>query len=63
MSPLLGLLLLLSSADEAAMRPGPGEAAPAFSAAATTGKTVALSDLKGKKTVVLAFFPKAFTAG
>ena len=55
--------LLLFAQGEAAKRPAPGDAAPAFSLPATTGKTVSLADFKGKKTVVLAFFPKAFTGG
>jgi peroxiredoxin len=62
MGPVLAGLFALAAAD-APVRPGPGEAAPAFSAAATTGKPIALSDFRGKKSVVLAFFPKAFTAG
>ncbi len=40
----------------------PGSAAPGFSLESTSGKTVSLADYKGK-TVVIAFFPKAFTGG
>lgn len=40
-----------------------GKMAPDFSLPASTGKTVTLAEFKGKKTVVLAFFPKAFTGG
>ncbi len=40
-----------------------GDEAPAFSLPASTGKTITLSEFKGKKKVVLAFFPKAFTGG
>ena len=40
-----------------------GDKAPAFSLKNTEGKTVKLSDFKGKNTVVLAFFPAAFTGG
>jgi len=40
-----------------------GQPAPAFAVAATNGKTIKLSDYKGKRTVVLAFFPKVFTGG
>jgi peroxiredoxin Q/BCP len=40
-----------------------GEPAPDFALAASDGKTYRLSDFKGKKTVVLAWFPKAFTQG
>lgn len=61
MTSLLALLVLLPA--DAALRPGPGEPAPAFQAASTSGGRVSLADFKGKKTVVLAFFPKAFTAG
>ncbi len=39
-----------------------GDSAPEFALAGTDGKTYKLSELKGK-TVVLAWFPKAFTAG
>jgi peroxiredoxin len=39
-----------------------GEAAPAFSLPGTDDKTHKLSDYKGK-TVVLAWFPAAFTGG
>ena len=61
MSDLLGVLLVLVAAGTG--RPGPGEEAPAFQLPATDGKTISLADFKGKKTVVLAFFPKAFTGG
>lgn len=37
--------------------------APDFSLHASDGKTYRLSDFKGKKAVVLAWFPKAFTGG
>jgi peroxiredoxin Q/BCP len=39
-----------------------GDPAPEFSLVGTDGKTYRLADLKGK-TVVLAWFPKAFTSG
>ena len=56
-------LLLSSAAAEVPARPAVGDAAPSFTLPATTGKDVSLADFKGKKTVVLAFFPKAFTGG
>ncbi len=40
-----------------------GDAAPDFDLPATTGGRVKLSDFRGKSTVVLAFFPAAFTGG
>ena len=39
-----------------------GDVAPDFTLQASDGQTYTLSKLKGK-TVVLAWFPKAFTAG
>lgn len=40
-----------------------GDEAPAFSMKGSDGKTYSLDDFKGKKTVVVAWFPKAFTGG
>ena len=40
-----------------------GDAAPNFTLPASDGKTYTLADFKGKKAVVLAWFPKAFTQG
>jgi peroxiredoxin len=40
-----------------------GDKAPDFTLPATNNTTFKLSDYKGKKNVVLAFFPAAFTAG
>jgi peroxiredoxin Q/BCP len=40
-----------------------GDAAPDFSLQASDGKAYKLSDFKGKKAVVVAWFPKAFTQG
>jgi peroxiredoxin len=43
-----------------------GDTAPDFSIPArsnTSGKDIKLSDFQGKKNVILAFFPAAFTGG
>ena len=40
-----------------------GDTAPDFKLPSTTGKPISLSDFHGKKAVVLAFFPAAFTGG
>jgi cytochrome oxidase Cu insertion factor (SCO1/SenC/PrrC family) len=40
-----------------------GDVAPDFTLPASDGSKVTLSSFKGKKTVVLAFFPAAFTGG
>ncbi len=40
-----------------------GDKAPDFTLPGTNNTTFRLSDYRGKKNVVLAFFPAAFTAG
>jgi len=40
-----------------------GDEAPDFTLPSTNDKQVKLSDFRGKKNVVLAFFPAAFTGG
>lgn len=40
-----------------------GDAAPDFSLVGSDGQTYTLSQFKGKKPVVIAWFPKAFTGG
>ncbi|HXN56307.1 MAG TPA: redoxin domain-containing protein [Myxococcales bacterium] len=65
MRPSLALaaISLASGASFAAgHKPAPGEVAPPFSLESSTGKTVSLSDYKGRS-VVLAFFVKANTSG
>jgi peroxiredoxin len=41
--------------------PQVGDLAPDFTAASTSGKDVSLSSFRGKRSVLLAFFPLAFT--
>jgi peroxiredoxin Q/BCP len=60
MKTLLPLTLILAAAGS---RPQVGEEAPGFKLPGSNGQTVSLADYKGAKTVVLAFFPKAFTGG
>jgi len=68
---VLGLVLLLSLAPAVlAQQPAPpkthlkvGDAAPDFTLTDTAGKPVKLSDFKGKKNVILAFYVLAFTGG
>jgi peroxiredoxin Q/BCP len=40
-----------------------GDKAPDFELEGSDGKTYKLSDFKGKRAVVIAWFPKAFTGG
>ena len=60
--PLLLGTLVIFSTDVAAQDLKVGDPAPDFTLQATDGHTYTLSQLKGK-TVVLAWFPKAFTSG
>jgi peroxiredoxin Q/BCP len=66
LSVFFAVLLLLSAGAGTAAEdapPGVGDAAPAFTLPDSKGQDVSLSDYAGKKTVVVAFFPKAFTGG
>lgn len=56
---LLGGLL----AGAAAAAPGVGERAPDFDLVGSDGEHYALSQFVGKRGVVLAWFPRAFTPG
>lgn len=64
------LLLALCGASAFAQEKAPlptnlkvGDMAPDFTLPSTQGGTVTLSSFRGKQTVVLAFFPAAFTGG
>jgi hypothetical protein len=58
---LLGALSL--AAGCAGARPAAGALAPDFRLPATDGRTIALSEFRGQRRVVLAFYPMAFTPG
>jgi cytochrome oxidase Cu insertion factor (SCO1/SenC/PrrC family) len=62
------LTSLLEAQDKPPVAPPPtalkvGDMAPDFTLPASDGTKVTLSSFHGKKTVVLAFFPAAFTGG
>ncbi len=57
------LLLFTAFGLQAATHLKVGDTAPDFTLPSTAGKPVKLSDFKGKRNVVLAFFPAAFTGG
>jgi len=61
LSAILGLTMAGSAARAAELKPG--DEAPAFSLPGSDGMTHSLKDYAGKKVVVLAWFPKAFTGG
>jgi peroxiredoxin len=64
---LLGALACASLFGQAMQPPKTnlkvGDDAPDFNLPSTQGGRVKLSDFKGKNTVVLAFYPAAFTGG
>lgn len=60
---LLVVLVTASLAGSATAEPALGEPAPAFAFEGTDGALHLLSEHKGKRGVVLAWFPKAFTPG
>ncbi|HOK47344.1 MAG TPA: redoxin domain-containing protein [Bryobacteraceae bacterium] len=65
---LLTAALVFALAAHAQLKPPAlklkvGDMAPDFSLRSTTGQEVRLSDFRGKRNVVLAFFPAAFTGG
>ena len=65
----IALLSCAMAAGLGAQQPPPhtslkvGDMAPDFTLPSTAGGKVTLSDFRGKKNVVLAFFPAAFTGG
>ena len=60
---LLGLAAAGAGVSAAATHLKVGDTAPDFSLPATTDKAERLADYRGKRNVVLAFYPKAFTGG
>lgn len=61
----LGFLATAMFAQDGKTHLKVGDMAPEFSklSSSVPGKTYSLADFKGNKTVVLAFFPLAFTGG
>jgi thioredoxin-dependent peroxiredoxin len=59
--PAIGFLLACAAARASDLKPG--DVAPDFALPGSDGQTYKLSSFKGKRAVVLAWFPKAFTGG
>jgi len=61
---LLGAAVLMAQAPSQKTHLKVGDTAPDFDLPSTVpGKRIKLSEFKGQKNVVLAFFPAAFTGG
>jgi peroxiredoxin Q/BCP len=58
-----GLGLLLACAMARASELSAGDPAPDFELPGSDGKTHSLAEHRGRRAVVLAWFPKAFTGG
>jgi len=63
LSTLCVAALAAVTTDVSAAELKAGDAAPDFNLPGSDGKTYKLSDFKGKKAVVVAWFPRAFTGG
>ena len=63
MSKLFTVLALLIAATASGEGLAPGAKAPDFTLQGSDGNTYALSQFVGRRGVVLAWFPKAFTPG
>ena len=55
--------ILATTLGHAGQAPKVGDEAPAFSLPGSDGKSYSLAEFAGKRAVVLAWFPKAFTGG
>lgn len=63
MNYILLISAFLLAGGPALAAPGVGDPAPHFSLPGSNGLTYTLSQYVGKKPVVIAWFPKAFTGG
>jgi peroxiredoxin len=61
--PITILALALATGAAASGPPAVGQTAPDFTLNDQNGNPVRLSDFRGKKSVVLAFYIRAFTPG
>ena len=58
-----GVVHMVMTRHETPIELGAGDRAPDFSLVGSDGRIYRLSELGGQSTVVLAWFPKAFTGG
>lgn len=60
---IAAVVLFAVGRARAAAEPKPGDTAPDFALAGSDGRTHSLADSRGRRAVVVAWFPKAFTGG
>lgn len=60
---IVGIVNVATRRIEASIELQPGDMAPDFTLPGSDGRTYRLSDFVGRRAVVLAWFPKAFTGG
>ena len=60
---IVGLVNVATRRIESSIELQPGDMAPDFTLPGSDGRTYRLSDFVGRRAVVLAWFPKAFTGG
>jgi peroxiredoxin Q/BCP len=60
---VIGLFNMATATGDSGKRLEPGDVAPDFDLPGSDGRRYRLHDYVGKRTVVIAWFPKAFTGG
>jgi peroxiredoxin Q/BCP len=60
---VVGVVNVATRRSESSIELKPGDAAPDFVLPGSDGRTYRLRDFIGRRAVVLAWFPKAFTGG
>ena len=60
---VVSVVNLMTRRGELPVELKPGDIAPEFTLPGSDGRSYRLSDFKGRRAVVIAWFPKAFTGG
>jgi len=60
---VVGVVNVMTRREEAPVELKPGDIAPDFTLPGSDGRSYRLGDFKGRRAVVIAWFPKAFTGG
>jgi len=60
---VVSVVNVMAHREESLVELRPGDSAPDFTLPGSDGRSYRLSDYKGRRAVVIAWFPKAFTGG